>query len=472
MAVKLTYLTLLTSFLSFSTLSGQHNISSGTDTTVNSVDSLWLSDQAFNSALIIPSYEELLKVYFEAVVEVDKHLNFNPYRFQPGNTATVNPFVYKDIILPEGTVPNLEEYEDGFIPKGTFEASANDALWKSRTHIAQSKPELITATWDMLPDAPKTEINVSSIQSVNLDLREIDKRSRNIGRPDRIKKDHYIYAPWKIKIVSMLSANQTAFSNWGKGGLNSFSLSGRVVSDADYMSFDKKTRWDNDLEFRLGYVQQEDEPLVKNLDFFRINTQFARNAVNKWFYAVNAEFTSQFFEGYDLKKGNYEDPISAFMAPAYLKVAMGLDYKYGTRKNKKLFSMQASPLSLKMTYVSDTARINQKKYGVDADKKSRQEIGGSVQFSTDYSYNSKVRARSRLLFFSNYKDKPQNIDVNWNTDVTYNINRIFAVTFSLNMIYDDDVAILLNETEDGIKTYGQRLQVKEYLGFALTYRFM
>lgn len=269
-----------------------------------------------------------------------------------------------------------------------------------------------------------------------------------------------------------MNINQTAFSNWAKGGSNSFSISGRLTSGADYMSRDKKTRWANDAEVRLGYVQQEDKPFVKNLDLFRLNTQFARNAFNKWYYAMNAEFSSQFFEGYNLKKENYEDPISAFMAPAYLKVDIGLDYKYGTKENKKLFSVQASPLSYKLTYVRDTAKVDQQKYGIEADKKRRQEIGGSVLFVSEYAYLKKFSSKSRLLFFSNYMEKPENIDVNWNTTMTYRFSRILSVTFTLDMIYDDDVAILLNKDADGNKTYGQRLQVKEFLGFGLTYRLM
>lgn len=432
----------------------------------------WYFDNSIGDNLIIPSYEELLETYYEAVVAVDKRLNFNPYRLHPGNTETVNPFVYKDIILPESNVPNLEDFEEGFTSKGQFSPDAEEVIWESRERIAKSRPELITATWNLMPDPPKTEKQVNIIRSVDLDLTKIEKQSRRINKPEKLEKQNYIYEPWQVRIVTSLNASQTAFSNWAKGGSNSFSLSGHLMTDADYMSKDKKTRWENNVEFRLGYVQQEHKPFVKNLDFFRVNSQFARNAFNKWFYALNAELTSQFFKGYDIKKDNYVDPISAFMAPAYLKIAMGLDYKLGTKKNKKLFSVQASPLSYKLTYVRDTLVVKQKKYGIEAGKNSRQEIGGSVQFFSEYSYNKKIGGRSRLLFFSNYLDKPQNIDINWNTSITYHISRIFAINFTLDMIYDDDVAILLNEDDDGNKTYGQRLQLKEFVGFGLTYRFM
>lgn len=472
MTTQLTYLMLTLSLTGLVPLSAQSNDANTAENAHLDIDTSWQVDSSFGEQLVINSYEELLEVYFEAVVEVDKRLNFNVYRYHPGNTETVNPFVYDDIVLPESTLSNLENYESGFLPRSTFANNADEVLFESRSHIAQTNPELITVTWDQLPDPPKTEKYVGIMHNVDLDLSKIDQESRKIARPEKMEKQRYVYAPWQVKVVAALAVSQTSYSNWAKGGSNSFSLSGRIVADADYMSYDKKTRWQNDIESRLGYVQQEHKPFVKNLDFFRINTQYARNAFNKWFYAMNAEFTTQFFEGYDIKKDNYDDPISAFLSPAYLKVAIGLDYKYGTKTNKKLFSMQASPLSYKLTYVKDTAEINQKKYGIDLDKKNRQEIGGSVQFMAEYSYKKKIDGRSRLLFFSNYMNNPQNIDINWNTSITYQISQIFAINFTLDMIYDDDVAILLSESEDGTKTYGQRLQVKEFLGFGLTYRLM
>ncbi len=433
-------------------------------------DSTYKFDQLLGGALAIPSYEELLRVYYEAVVAVDKRLNNNPYRLQPGNFERVNPYVYDNIVFPEDTSLNLNDYQSGFPQPGMFSQNAYEIQQEGLKRIAYVRPELITVTWNQLPDAPKTE-KAEIIYSVNLNIDGIDKTKR-IRSPEKIEKQNYIYDPWSVKVWSMMSINQTAFSNWAKGGYNSFSVSGRVVADADYMSRDKKTRWANDAEVRLGYLQQEEKPLVKNLDLFRLNTQFARNAINKWYYAMNAEFSSQFFEGYNIKKENFEDPISAFLAPAYLKLDIGLDYKYGTKKNKKLFSMQASPLSYKLTYVRDTAKINQKKYGIEADKKNRQEIGGSVLFTSEYAYAEKFSGKSRLLFFSNYMENPENIDINWNTSMTYRFSRIFSVTFTLDMIYDDDVEILLSEDTDGNKRYGQRLQVKEFLGFGLTYRLM
>lgn len=441
------------------------------DTTPIETDSVWHIDGDFLESLIIPSYEELLESYFEAVVEVDKRLNFNPYRFQPSNTETVNPFVFDNIILPHGKEPNLENYQDGFKPKDAFENDAQAVIQDSRVFIANSNPDLITTTWNQMPDPPETKTKVDMIRSDAIDLDRMHPDRRRISGPQTIEKQNYIYHPWNVKIVSTFNANQTAFSHWASGGSNSFSLSGRIVTNADYTSYDKKKCWDNDIDLRLGYLQQEETPFVKNLDLFDINSQFSLNAVNKWYYAVSAEFKSQFFNGYDIDDEEYDEPISAFLAPAYIKVAVGMDYKY-TKKDNKLLSIQASPLSYKITYVRDTVKINQENYGIDANKKCRHEIGGSVQFSSEYAYKKKISAESTLLFFSNYTENPENIDIDWNTSITYNLSRIFAISFTLDMLYDDDVDILLSETADGTEIYGKRLQIKEFLGFGLTYRLM
>ena len=459
-------------YISIFLLSLQSMTTQAQDTTAleSPNDTVWQFESLLGDALAIPSYEELLRIYFEAVVTVDSRLHNNPYRLMPGNYAVLNPFVYKEVILPKDSLPNLLDYKSGFPKPGPFSKDAYAIQQECLKRIAYEKPELITATWDQLPDAPKTE-KADIIYNVDLDLERIDKK-RQVKGPKKIEKQDYLYEPWAVQVWSIMNINQTAFSNWAKGGSNSFSISGQLTADMDYTSKDKKTRWANDAEVRLGYLQQEDKPFVKNLDLFRLNTQFARNAFNKWYYAMNAEFSSQFFEGYNIKKDNYDDPISDFLAPAYLKLDIGLDYKYGTKSNKKLFSMQASPLSYKLSYVRDTAKINQTKYGIDEDKRNRQEIGGSVLLVSEYSYLSKFSSKAKLQFFSNYIEEPENIDVNLSTTLTYRFSRIFSVTFTLDMIYDDDVSILLKEAEDGTKTYGQRLQVKEFLGFGLTYRLM
>lgn len=471
MSLKKANLILILGLINGLFLSAQDSLTVSSDQELTDIDSLWQGDIQFGEALIIPSYEELLEVYYEAVVEVDRHINYNPYRFHIDNRPSVNDYVYDEVVFPNARMDNLEEFLNSAKNEDPFAADEHEIFLKTRKHIAKYHPELMSTTWDMLPDAPKTE-KAEIIHAVDLDLSGIDNMRRRFYRPEKIEKDKVSYQAWQSKLVTSLNASQTAYSNWAKGGLNSFALSGMLLGDLDYVSHDKNMRWENNLDFRLGYVQNEDRPFIKNLDLFQLDTQFAYKAFNKWFYALQAEFTTQFFDGFDIKKDNYEDPISSFLSPAYLKLALGLDYTYATKKNKKLFSLQASPLSYKLTLVSDTATINPSKYGIEDGKRARQEVGGSVQLSSQYTLNNKLTCRSKVLFFSNYSESPENIDINWSSTITYNVSSIFAVTMTLDVVYDDDTDILLSETDDGVKTYGQRLQVKEFLGFGLTYRIM
>ncbi len=423
-------------------------------------------NKEISSSLIIPSYEELLEVYYKSVVAVDKRINDNPYRLMPGNFATVNPFTYKNVIFSSPNTPDLSDYKNFLEKDNVFDKNAYQIVNDTRAELAKNNPELIDVTLGMLPNPPKTE-RASIIYKVNLDLKKLNKES-TIAKPDKIEKQNRYYQPWQTSVWATLNINQTTFHHWANGGTNSFSIAGNIDADADYISLDKKTRWDNDLEINVGYIKQKDKELTKNLDNFRINTQFARNAINKWYYSASTELTSQLFKTY--ASDTEIDPISMFFAPAYLKVNLGFDYKFETEKNKKLFSLQASPASYKMTFVRDTAIINQEKFGVDADKKSRQEIGGSIILSSEYNHKDKFSGKTRLSLFSNYLNKPQNIDINWNTTLIYRISRVFSINFTLDMIYDDDIDILISQAEDGTKKYGQRLQVKEYVGFGLTYR--
>lgn len=440
------------------------------DTSMINQDTTWHFDRTSAESFIIPSYEELLETYFEALVEVDKHINNNPYRLQPGNYEKINPFVYDNIVFPKSHAPNLMHYKEGFKEKGTFDNDANDILFELQTYIAQTKPELVTRTWRQMPEPPSIKER-PHIHFTDIDIERLRPPRSAISGPEKIETQEYIYNPWDINVIATITATQTAYSYWASGGTNSVTLSGRLLTNADYTTKDGKMCWENDIDLRLGYMQQEDRPLVKNLDLLDINSQLSLNAVNNWYYALSTEFKSQFFNGYDYDDENYSDPISTFLSPAYYTLSAGIDYKI-TKNGNKILSLQASPLSYKLTFIRDTVKVDPDNYSFDEGKRCRNEIGGSVEISSKYSYKDKISGSSTIEFFSNYIDNPQNIDIDWNTSISYDISSIFTVSFTLDMVYDDDVDIVVGEAEDGTEIYGQRLQVKEYLGFGLTYRLL
>ena len=73
---------------------------------------------------------------------------------------------------------------------------------------------------------------------------------------------------------------------------------------------------------------------------------------------------------------------------------------------------------------------------------------------------------SRLEFYSNYLEKPQNVDIFWDVLLNMKINDWFSTNLSTNLIYDNEVKIV---QKDG--KAGPRVQFKEILGVGLQITF-
>ena len=78
--------------------------------------------------------------------------------------------------------------------------------------------------------------------------------------------------------------------------------------------------------------------------------------------------------------------------------------------------------------------------------------------------------------FSNYMDKPGNMDVVWNTMLIFKINKFLSATFSTKLLYDDDIKILYDWNKDGKYDHvndinGPRVQMLTNFGVGLGYKF-
>jgi hypothetical protein len=101
----------------------------------------------------------------------------------------------------------------------------------------------------------------------------------------------------------------------------------------------------------------------KNLDILEINSKINHKAFGKFDLSGIFQFKSQFLPGYTYPNDTTSIMVSRFFNPATFILGYGLEYK----PNKNL-SVSFSPLSYKGTFVTDTANINQTKYGIAADK--------------------------------------------------------------------------------------------------------
>jgi hypothetical protein len=241
---------------------------------------------------------------------------------------------------------------------------------------------------------------------------------------------------WKQGGLYNLNVAQSSLSNWAAGGDN-FNMT--INSYFNYFAFYKKERqsWDNNLDVNLGFVQSTSQGGRKNDDRLDLLSKYGykMDTVGKWYLSGLFNFRSQLFDGYSFS-GTKATFTSSFFAPAYMIISAGLDYK-----PDNTFSIFFSPLTSRTTLVLNEKLSNLGKYGVDSGSMVKRETGLFVTVNYNKVIASNITYKGRADFFSNYYDKPENVNFFMTNLFTFKINKNFSATYSLDLIYDDKIRI-------------------------------
>jgi hypothetical protein len=273
---------------------------------------------------------------------------------------------------------------------------------------------------------------------------------------------------WKLKSVFSLNVTQSSFTNWASGGRNNISGLGFLNASADYSKGNIK--WANQLTTGIGGVQYFDEDLEKTDDVIDLQSTFSYGLKDPWFLSILGGFRTQYLDGFSSPADSTRS--STLMAPGYVNVSLGIEYI--PNDNLKIM---VSPLSGKFTFVQDQTLANQGAFGVNPAAYStlgelleegdhfRAELGSYLRVIYKKDLMENISLRSRIELFSNYINNPQNIDVNGELILDFEINKWFSANLQLNVIYDDDVDI-----EDRNGNVGPRTQFKQVIGLGIAYR--
>ena len=182
---------------------------------------------------------------------------------------------------------------------------------------------------------------------------------------------------WKTGGIFSLNLAQGSLSNWAAGG-EKFSIAVNTFVNA-YAYYKKgKHSWDNNLSFYLGYVKTTSLGTRKNDDRFEYFSKYGYALGPKLNISGLFDIRTQFFKGYTYPDADTKVYSSNFLAPAYILLSPGFDYR-----PVKNLSIYLSPVTARWTVVRDTAlSIN---YGVDAGEKSDFQFGAYV--SVNYMAN-------------------------------------------------------------------------------------
>lgn len=265
---------------------------------------------------------------------------------------------------------------------------------------------------------------------------------------------------WKVSGQASLNFSQVSFNNWVAGGQNSVSGVGILNYNANYEK--DRLHWENTLKSGFGLLKEEGNEATKTEDKFEINSKAGIESQNNehLLYSAFVNFNTQFASGYNYP--NTTDKISDWMAPGYLTLAAGIDYKPTDN-----FSLFITPLSAKFTFVTDDELSAQGAFGVDPGETIRSEVGATFKSELKAAVMQNVNLSTALTLFSNYLDNPENIDVNWDVILNMKINDYLSANLMTTLIYDHDILVPIDDEGNT----GRRIQFKQLLGIGLSYQF-
>ena len=298
------------------------------------------------------------------------------------------------------------------------------------------------------------------LSSLNVYAQDETVRKLRTDSERKISKDPNDTASkiWKTGGLFSLNLAQGSLSNWAAGG-EDFSLAlSSVLSLYGYYKKGKYS-WDNTFDFNLGYVNTTSLGSRKNDDRFDLLSKYGYAIAPKLSLSGIFNLRSQFFKGYTYPD-NIKTYSSSFMAPGYILFGVGVDYK----PNKDL-SIFISPSTARWVIVRDTALANKGLYGVTPGKKSNLEFGAFVTINYMKEINKALTYKGRLDLFSNYRHNPQNVDIYMTNALSAKISKVLSATWSLDLIYDDDVKLF------GDNQNSAALQVKSLVGVGLLVKF-
>jgi len=290
-------------------------------------------------------------------------------------------------------------------------------------------------------------------QSSEKDLiKKVDDAAKTID--DTIKNG------WKSKGKVTFLFNQANFNNWIAGGENSFSGNLGLDYKTDYKKDDYS--WENRILASYGLLQTQNSNFEKKTDDqLEINSILAKKTKSYWYYSFLINFRTQFTKGYlytkDANGAEIREEKTNFMSPGYLLFGPGMYWK----KND-IFKINFAPLTSKFTFVDNRytsipGYVDGTYFGVDENKSMLFQLGFNVTTYHKFNLMENVSVESILNLYSNYLEKPQNIDINYTLNIVMKINKVLSANLNFQAIYDDDAFA--------------GFQTKEVFGVALNYNF-
>jgi len=271
---------------------------------------------------------------------------------------------------------------------------------------------------------------------------------------------------WKTGGNIGLNASSSGQSNWMGGGRPTISLLGLFGFFANKK--EANTAWDNSLSMKYGTQKIDSASFTKSDDELSIASKYGVKATDILYYAALLQFKSQLDAGYKL--GTPDVLLSRFLAPAYLNLAIGLDYK-----PMPSLSIFASPVGANMLIVTDQFLNSEAgdgvgdngkgAFGIDAGKSTKLDIGAGLKAVYKSEIMKNINFESNFASFAPYSEITH-WKVDWKNNLFMKVNEFVNAGLSTQTVYDPNVVVNRDDN-----TQGPATQFKYVISLGVGYLF-
>lgn len=293
---------------------------------------------------------------------------------------------------------------------------------------------------------------------------------------------------WKNSVNFDLGLNQTWMTSWAAGGYPSVSLAAGVDGKALYER--GRASWNNRAQLNYGFLWSADKAnLIQSSNdriYLESKFDYKMTEKSKWRYSAGFDFKTQFANARDnyrlidpenVKSGWTGDLKSSIFSPAYINLALGLDWK-----PNNWFDMSIAPLTGGAVIVMvEELRDN---YGMpmykDSDKYRpiRWQLGTQIKANAKVNINDWFNYETQVVLFGNYLGQTLNKEmrthdwfrVNWDNKISFDIAKYFKVGLQTWLIYDPSVIYQKKDAAGHIEEEKARpTQFKEFFSISFSY---
>lgn len=268
---------------------------------------------------------------------------------------------------------------------------------------------------------------------------------------------------WNSEGKFQLLFNQSAFNKeWTGGGTSS--VAGNLMLDYQLNYRSGEFSWDSKVLANYGLTKLKgDEFTRKTSDRLEVNSIAGKQWENSnWYYSFFTNFLTQFSKGYvyseDPQTGNeIRTERTHFLSPAYLQFGPGLMWKRSDKLRINFAPATSRFIFVDQTFTTGPGYKDGNYFGVDEGKSSRYELGASFIGYAKFDIVTNVSMENNLSLYSNYLDRPGNIDIDYLMNLEMEINKFLSANLIFQAIYDDNTVAAF--------------QIREVFGAGLNYNF-